>query len=96
MATERVTGWLKEHKPKATVTYEGMDEDDIHIWDLDIPGSDHEFRLGVPDSVTQDEGLLATRLMELESQGWLDQAGEKDIWVLVGPGEVAQGPSLFG
>ena len=96
MAAEHVTSWLRERKPKARVTYQGMDEDRIHVWDLDFPETQHDFRVGVPDSVIQDEGLLAERLMELESQGWLDQAGEKDLWVLVAAGEVAEGPSLFG
>lgn len=95
MPSEYVTRWLEERKPKARVVYEGMDDDGIHVWDLDFPETDHEFRLGVPDDVARDEGLLAERLMELETQGWLDQAGEKDIWVLVARGEVAERPSLF-
>lgn len=95
MAVEHVTAWLAERKPRATVSYEGMDEDDIHVWELDFPETEHEFRVGVPDSVIQDEGLLAERLMELETQGWLDEAGEKDLWVLVAAGEIGGGPSGF-
>ncbi|MGD2070880.1 MAG: hypothetical protein PVI57_19570 [Gemmatimonadota bacterium] len=95
MAVEHVTAWLAERKPHATVSYEGMDEDDIHVWELDFPDTEHEFRVGVPDSVIQDEGLLAERLMELETQGWLDDAGEKDLWVLVAAGEIGGGPSGF-
>lgn len=97
MASEYVTSWLKERKPNAEVTYLGPNEDEIHTWDLEFKGRSHNFRLGIPGGVVEDDALLAERLMELETQGWLDQAGEdKDIWVLVGPGEVAEGPSSFG
>lgn len=97
MASEHVTSWLRERKPRAEVSYLGANEDDIHVWDLDFPDSDHTFRLGIPDDVVEDEAILSERLMELETQGWLDQAGEdKDIWVLVAAGEVAEAPSLFG
>lgn len=95
MASEHVTAWLEERKPAARVIYQGVSEDDIHVWDMEFEATDHDFRLGIPDVVIQDEGLLAERLMELETQGWIDQAGEKDIWVLVGRGEVAEGPSWF-
>lgn len=95
MAVEHVTSWIEERKPAAVVEYAGVDEDDIHVWELTFPATDHRFRLGVPDRVIQDEGLLAERLMELESQGWLDQAGEKDLWVLVAAGEIAGEPGAF-
>jgi len=93
---EYVTTWLQERKPRARVTYRGTGDEDVHVWDLEFPDAEHTFRLGVPDDVVQDDALLSERLMELETQGWLDQAGEdKDIWVLVAAGEVAEGPSLF-
>lgn len=95
MAEQHVTDWLIEHKPKARIRYLGADDDEIHVWELDVPGSGHEFRLGIPDRVVQDEALLSERLMELETQGWLDQAGEKDLWVLVAAGEIGEEPSMF-
>ena len=96
MASEFVTRWLEERKPGARVTYLGMSEDDdVHLWDLHFPGGEYTFRLGVVASVVDDEGLLAERLMELDTQGWVDQAGDRDLWVLVGPGELAESPSLF-
>lgn len=94
MASEDVTRWLAERKPAATVVYEGPTEDDIHVWDLDFR-NDHTFRVGVPDEVLRDAGLLAERLMELESGGWLDDAGEKDLWLLVGRGEVIEPASRW-
>jgi hypothetical protein len=96
MASEFVTRWLEERTPGARVTDLGRGDDGVHIWDLELEGSDHTFRLGVLGSVVEDEALLSERLMELDTQGWIDQAGAKDIWVLVGTGEVAEGPSLFG
>jgi hypothetical protein len=96
MAIDFVTEWLEEHKPEADVDYLGPNEDDIHIWDLDFDDSDHTFRLGIPTDVVDDDALLSERLMELESQGWLDRAGEKDIWVLIAAAEVLEGVSFFG
>jgi hypothetical protein len=95
MASEFVTRWLEERKPGARVIYLGAGEDDVHLWDVDFEGSEHTFRLGVLASVVEDDALLAERLMELDTQGWVDQAGEKDLWVLVAPGELAEGPTLF-
>lgn len=96
MAVDHVTSWLAERKPRAEVVYEGENEDGLHVWDLDFPDTEHEFRIGIAGEVVQDEALLSERLMELESQGWLDQAGgDKDIWVLVAPAEIARGPSRF-
>ena len=96
MAIDFVTEWLEEHKPEAAVDYLGPNEDDIHVWDLDFEDSQHTFRLGIPTDVVDDDALLSERLMELESQGWLDRAGEKDVWVLVAAGEVLEGVSFFG
>lgn len=95
MAAEHVTSWLEEHDPEARVTYQGLDEEGIHVWNMEFPRSEHGFRIGIPDTVIQEEGLLAERLMELETQGWLDRAGEQDLWVLLTAGEIAEEPSLF-
>lgn len=96
MASEYVTSWLEERKPAARITYLGPNEDDIHIWDLDFEGGEHTCRLGIPEPIVKDDALLSERLMELDTQGWLDQAGEEDIWVLVTAAEVAEGQTLFG
>ena len=95
MASDFVTRWLEERKPGALVSYLGSDEDGVHLWDVSFPGVQHTFRLGVLASVIDDEGLLAERMMELDTQGWVDQAGERDLWVLVAPAELAEGPSVF-
>jgi hypothetical protein len=95
MASDFVTRWLEERKPGARVSYLGAGDDDVHIWDVAFTGEEHTFRLGVVASIVDDEALLAERLMELDTQGWVDQAGEKDIWVLVAPGELANEPGLF-
>jgi hypothetical protein len=91
MASDYVTSWLEERKPRAKVTYLGPNEDGIHLWDLAFPDGAHTFRIGVPEEVVEDDALLAERLMELDTQGWVDQAGERDLWVLVGPAELAEG-----
>jgi hypothetical protein len=96
MAAEFVTRWLEEKKPDARVTHLGVDEDDVHVWDLEFPDQQHVFRLGIHDSVVEDEGVLAERLMEVDTQGWLDDAGEKDLWVLVATTDISEGLSLFG
>ena len=95
MASESVTEWLKERKPSATVRYHGPDDDGIHRFDLIFPGGAPPFHLGVPDDVLEDEALLAERLMELDTQGWLDQAGEQEHLVYLYPLEVAKGPSAW-
>ena len=89
MAAEYVTEWLEERLPETNVEYLGPDDDETHLWNVEVLGTGHELRVGVPDQVVDDEGLLAERLMETETQGWLDQAGERDLWVLVGPGDTA-------
>jgi hypothetical protein len=96
MAAEYVTRWLEEKKPDANVVYLGPNEDDIHIWDMEFGGGEHTFRLGIVGSVADDEAFLAERLMELEAQGWLDDAGEKDLWVLVGDAEIGEGFKHLG
>lgn len=96
MAIDYVTEWIEEHKPEAGVEYLGSNEDEIHVWDLAFDDSEHVFRLGIPDDVVEDDALLSERLMELDAQGWLDQAGEKDIWVLIAAAEVLEGVSFFG
>jgi hypothetical protein len=94
MSSDYVTSWLGERKPGSVVSYRGPNEDGIHVWDLDFPDREHTFRLGVPEDVVEDDALLSERLMELETQGLLDQAGEeKDLWVLVAAAEVGEGPS---
>jgi hypothetical protein len=95
MATDFVTRWLMERKPDANVTYLGLNADDIHVWDLEFPEVEHTFRVGIVTAILDDEGRLAKRLMEVESQGWLDRAGEKDHWILVADREVAEGRSLL-
>lgn len=95
MASEHVTEWLKERKPQATVRYHGPDDDDIHRWELVFPGDAPPFHLGVPEEVLDDAGVLAERLMELDTQGWLDQAGEQEHLVYLYPMEIAKEPSSW-
>lgn len=94
MATHDVTRWLAERKPEAGIEYQGETEDGIHVWDLEFDDGP-TFRLGVAGQVLDAAGLLAERLMELESAGWLDSAGEEELWVLVGTGDVAGGASAW-
>jgi hypothetical protein len=96
MAAEFVTGWLEEKKPDARITCIGVSEDDIHIWDLEFTGWDHSSRLGIPDSIVEEEGALAGKLMELETGGWLDDAKGKDLWVLVAANHISAGLAQFG
>jgi len=96
MAAEYVTRWLEERKPRGRIEYLGRNEDDIHIWDVTVPGYDHALRLGIQDVVASDDALLAERLMELDTQGWIDQAGEEDSWVLLTKVEIGRGRSHFG
>lgn len=96
MAVEDVTSWLEERKPGAYIAYEGVSEDGLHVWDLDFPESEHELRIGIVADLVDDEALLSERLMELQTQGWLDQTGEKDVWVVVGRAEIGKGPTWFG
>lgn len=96
MAVDHVTTWLEEKKPGARVTYQGVGEESgVHVWEVAFPVAGHQSRVGIPTGVIEDEGLLAERLMELETQGWLDQMDDEDVWVLVAGGEIAEGPSLF-
>lgn len=95
MAAEHVTEWLRQRKPEAIVRYQGPDPDGIHRWRLDFPGDATPFSLGVPSAVLENEGMLAQRLMELDTQGYLDQAGEEEQWVLLTAMEVAREPGLW-
>jgi hypothetical protein len=96
MSVDFVASWLGEKKPGARVTYLGVSEDEIHVWDLEFPETEHTFRLGIHDAVVEEEGPLAERLMELETQGWLDDAGEKDLWVFVAATDISEGLAPFG
>ena len=95
MASEHVTEWLQERKPTATVRYHGPDDDGIHRWELVFPGDAPSFHLGVPEEVLENEGVLAERLMELNNQGWMDQAGEEEHLVYLYPMEIAREPSIW-
>jgi len=90
MAVEDVTRWLREHAPGRDMRHLGPNEDGVHSWEVEYLGG-AALRLGVAGEVVEDEALLAERLMEVESQGWLDDAGEEDLWLLVTSGEVAEG-----
>lgn len=89
MSAEYVTEWLEERLPESNVEYQGPDEDAVHLWHVDVLGTGHDLRVGIPEEVVADEGFLAERLMETETQGWIDQAGDRDLWVLVAPGDTA-------
>lgn len=97
MAVQQVTDWLQERKPGAVVHYHGPDQDGIYWWRLEMreEGKEHPFRLGVPAAVLGNAGMLAERLMELQSQGYLDQAGEVPHCVYLNPLEVAREPGLW-
>lgn len=96
MAIDFVTDWSNEHEPEAVIEYLGPNEDGVQVWDLNFEDSERTFRLGIPSDVVGDDALRAERLMELGSQGWLDQAGEKDLWVLIAAAKVLEGVSFFG
>lgn len=90
MATEYVTRWLKKRIPESNIDYVGMNEDELHVWEVSVLGTGHTVTVGIPDEVAEDDALLAERLAELDTQGWIDQAGEdKDIWVLLAPGNTS-------
>lgn len=90
MTVEQMTGWLSEKKPRARVEYAGPDENGIHVWHLSFPGDAPPFHVGVPDELLGDEGVMAERLMEAESQGWFDQAGEEEHWIVLTPDELVR------
>ena len=48
-----------------------------------------------PPEVLDNAGMLAERLMELESSGYLDRAGEAEQVVYLTPLEVAREPGLW-
>src|SRR5690606_9571363 len=99
MAAQEVTAWLQEKKPGAVVHYHGPDQDGIYWWRLELPRDAGDpgppFRLGIPAGVLENAGMLAERLMELQNQGYLDQAGEVDHVVYLTPMEVAKEPGLW-
>jgi hypothetical protein len=98
MAAQDVTAWLQEKKPGAVVHYHGPDQDGVYWWRLEIETDGEEgspFRLGVPEEVLNSAGMLAERLMELENQGYLDQAGEEEHVVYLNPIEVAREPGSW-
>lgn len=91
MAAEEMTSWLQDKKPDAIVHYEGENEDDIHIWRLEFPEGGPPFVVGVPADLLEEEGVLAERLMELQNQGWLDQAGIDEHRVVLNPPDFVPG-----
>ena len=95
MAAEDVTRWLREKKPGASVRYLGPDVDQVHGWRLEFADSDSEFELRIPEELVENGGMLAERLMELETQGHLDLADEGDYVVYLTPVEVAREPGLW-
>jgi|SoiMethySBSTD1v2_1073268.scaffolds.fasta_scaffold3454054_1 hypothetical protein len=95
MAVDDVTTWLQEKKPRATVRYLGADPDGVHGWRLEFQDADPEFELRIPEELVENGGMLAERLMELETQGHLDLAGEGDYVVYLTPIEVAREPGLW-
>lgn len=90
MAVEDVTRWLRERVPGREMRQLGPDQDGVHTWEVEYLGG-ASLRVGVAGEVVDDEALLAERLMEVESQGWLDDAGDEDLWLLVTSGKVAEG-----
>jgi hypothetical protein len=89
MASEYVTRWLEKRIPDSNIDYRGMDAEGLHVWDVDVLGTGHTVKVGIPDEVADDDALLSERLAELDTQGWIDQAGEdKDIWVLLAPRDI--------
>lgn len=90
MTAEEMTAWLQEKKPAATVHFEGVNEDDIHLWRLEFTGGKPPFVVGVPEELLDHEGVLAERLMEMETQGWLDRAGEEEHRVVLTLPDLAQ------
>jgi hypothetical protein len=95
MAAEDVTRWLGEKKPHATVRYLGPDGDGVHGWRLEFRDRAPGFELRIPGELVENGGMLAERLMELETQGHLDVAGEEDYLVYLTPLEVAREPGLW-
>lgn len=59
------------------------------MWALEYEDG-HTFHLAITTDVLEQEGLLAERLMELVTGGWMDTAGEEDQWVLVGSGQISE------
>lgn len=91
MEVEEMTSWLQDKKPNASVHYEGVNEEDIHVWRLEFPEGGPPFVLGVPEELLGDGGVLAERLMEMQNQGWLDQAGVDEHRVVLNPADFSPG-----
>ena len=95
MAAEDVTRWLQEKKPQASVQYAGADADEVHRWRLQYAGEAPLYELRIPAELVDNPGMLAERLMELETSGYLDVAGEADYVVYLTPIEVAREPGVW-
>jgi hypothetical protein len=95
MAAEDVTRWLGEKKPQANVNYLGPDADGVHGWRLEFREDAPGFELRIPEELLDSAGMLAERLMELETQGHLDVAGEEEYVVYLTPMEIAREPGLW-
>ena len=98
MAAQDVTAWLQEKKPGLVVHYHGPDQDGVYWWRVDAhdgAGEGPPFRLGIPEEVLDNAGMLAERLMELENGGYLDPAGEQPWVVYLMPLEVAREPGAW-
>lgn len=93
MAAEHVTEWLQEKKPDATVRYLGPDDDGVHRWTLEQGGI--AFELDVAHQVLDNAGMLAERLMELDTLGYLSRVGEEEFVVVLTPANVAGEPGLW-
>jgi hypothetical protein len=94
MAAEDVTRWLGDKKPEANVRYLGPDADRVHGWGLEFDDAP-AFELRIPEDLVENGGMLAERLMELETSGHLDVAGEEGYVVYLTPVEVAREPGLW-
>jgi hypothetical protein len=98
MSAQVVTEWLREKKPGTVVHYHGPDQDGIYWWRVDVHEGDDEgppFRLGIPQEVLDNAGMLAERLADLENGGFLDPAGEEPWVVYLLPLEVAREPGAW-
>jgi hypothetical protein len=94
MDPDYVSRWLIEKKPQAKVRYFGPDADGLHGWRLEFPDA-VAFELWMPEELLDNAGMLAERLMELETGGHLDVAGQEDWVVHLTPVEVAREPGIW-
>jgi hypothetical protein len=95
MDPDYVSRWLMEKKPQAKVRYFGPDPNGVHGWRLEFPDTTAAFELWIPEELLGNAGMLAERLMELETAGHLDLAGEEDWIVHLTPVEVAREPGIW-